>query len=89
MVVIFPPSTYHQVVKSPVLEVDIHETKITYELLTSQVGRETKNETHPEKIELSELTNLSVRDIKNALNLPRSIANDYLIAHMASDRTLK
>jgi len=40
-------------------------------------------------IELSELTNLSVRDIKNVLNLPQSTANDYLIAHMASDRTLE
>jgi len=89
MVVIFPPNTYHQAVKSPVLEVDIHETKITYELLTSHVDREAKNETHPEKIELSELTDLPVRDIKNALNLPRSTVNDYLIAHRASDRTLE
>ncbi len=36
-------------------------------------------------IELKELTYLSVRAIRNALNLPRSTVNDYLTAFKASD----
>ena len=40
-------------------------------------------------IELSELTDLSVRAIRNALNLPRSTVNDYLTAYKASDLTLE
>ena len=40
-------------------------------------------------IELSELTDLSVREIKSALNLPRSTVNDYLKAWAASDLTLE
>jgi len=40
-------------------------------------------------IELSELTDLSVREIRNALNLPRSTVNDYLKAWVASDLTLE
>ena len=39
-------------------------------------------------IELSELTDLSVREIRNALNLPRSTVSDYLKAWAASDLTL-
>ena len=40
-------------------------------------------------IELKELTDLSVRAIRNALNLPRSTVNDYLTAYKASDLTLE
>ena len=40
-------------------------------------------------IELKELTDLSVRAIRNALNLPRSTVNDYLTAFKASDLTLE
>jgi len=40
-------------------------------------------------IELSEQTDLSVREIKSALNLPRSTINDYLKAWAASDLTLE
>ena len=40
-------------------------------------------------IELKELTDLSVREIRNALNLPRSTVNDYLTAFKASDLTLE
>ena len=36
-------------------------------------------------IELSELTDLSVRAIRNALNLPRSTVSDYLRAWVAND----
>ena len=39
-------------------------------------------------IELHELTGLSVRAIRNALNLPRSTVNDYLTAYKASDLSL-
>jgi hypothetical protein len=39
-------------------------------------------------IELKELTDLSVRAIRNALSLPRSTVNDYLTAYKASDLTL-
>ena len=40
-------------------------------------------------IELSELKGLSVREIRTALNLPRSTVNDYLTAWAASDLTLE
>jgi len=40
-------------------------------------------------IELSELTNLSVRDIKDALKLSKSTVSDYLAAYQASDLTLE
>ena len=40
-------------------------------------------------IELSERTDLSVREIRNALNLPRSTISDYLKAWVASDLTLE
>jgi len=40
-------------------------------------------------IELSELTDLSVREIQNALNLPRSTVSDYLKAWKGSDLTLE
>ncbi|MEA3286074.1 MAG: hypothetical protein U9Q77_01675 [Candidatus Marinimicrobia bacterium] len=39
-------------------------------------------------IELHELTGLSVRTIRNALNLPRSTVNDHLKAYKASDLSL-
>ena len=39
-------------------------------------------------IELSELTGLSVRQIKDALNLPKSTVSDYLTAYKASDLTV-
>ena len=40
-------------------------------------------------IELSELTDLSVRDIKDALKLSKSTVSDYLSAFKASDLTLE
>ena len=40
-------------------------------------------------IEMSELKGLSVREIRNALNLPRSTVNDYLTSWVASDLTLE
>jgi transposase len=40
-------------------------------------------------IELSELTDLSVRDIKTALKLSKSTVSDYLTAYQASDLTLE
>ncbi|MBL7026374.1 MAG: transposase, partial [Candidatus Marinimicrobia bacterium] len=40
-------------------------------------------------IELKELTDLSVREIRNALNLPRSTVSDYLKAWVASDLTIE
>ena len=39
-------------------------------------------------IELKELTDLSIRAIRNALDLPRSTVNDYLTAYKANDLTL-
>jgi len=39
-------------------------------------------------IELHELTGLSVRLIKDALNLPKSTVSDYLTAFKASDLTV-
>ncbi|MEA3286665.1 MAG: hypothetical protein U9Q77_04745 [Candidatus Marinimicrobia bacterium] len=39
-------------------------------------------------IELHELTGLSVRTIRNALNLPRSTVNDHLKAYKASELRL-
>jgi len=40
-------------------------------------------------IELHELTDLSVREIRSALNLPLSTVNNYLKAWAASDLTLE
>ena len=40
-------------------------------------------------IELHELTDLSVREIRNALNLPRSTVSDYLKAWATSDLTIE